>query len=141
MRRRVLFCMAISCSATWAMNSPVLLPQISQECQSFCEQVHLNELQRDTERLKSSIRDGEFLPLIQKFATNIIRLNNVLSLLRQGEGNYSAMIRFRYGRELGAFLVGTRELFVRQDIKKRLVKLKKNDLVNQFIAIGVLPSK
>lgn len=111
---------------------------VEEECRSFCDQVCLNELISDTERLRFSMSDKDFLPLIEKFAVNIIRLNDILSSFQQENSPYSPMIRFRYGRELRSFLAGTADLFFRQDIRKRLIKLQRLDLVDEFAKIGVL---
>lgn len=137
--KKFLFLAVVSMCSVHAMYCPIPDTQsVKQECQCFCEQARLNDLLRDTERLQRSMSDKDFLLLIQGFAVNIERLNDILSALRQGSGDYSPMIRFRYGRELGSFLVGTSNLFVQKNIKRRLIKLQRKDLVDRFVKIGIL---
>lgn len=137
--KKFLFLAVVGICSVHAMYCPTPMTQsVEQECQRFCEKVHLNELLRDTERLQRSISDKDFLPLIQGVAANIERLNDILSALRQGSDDYSPTIRFRYGRALGSFLAGTSTLFVQKNIKRRLIKLQRKDLVDRFVKIGVL---
>lgn len=139
MVRNVLFCVAINCGVTFAMNCPVPASQsIESECLRFCDQAHLKELRGDTQKLRSSMPDKEFLLLIRGFANNLECLRDALSSLRQENSSWSPAVRYRYGRELGSFLVGTENLFIRRNIKNRLIKLGQTDLVEQFANIGVL---
>jgi hypothetical protein len=121
------------------MNCPsVQLPQNAQhECNQFYQEARLNVLQMDSDQLQASVKsDDDFLTTMRRFATNIIHLNHILVNFRQ-DGGYSPMIKVKYGRELGSFLMGTKNLLARLSVKERLTKLRECDLVRQLTDIGM----